>query len=758
MLCRELQNYVSTARGLPFFYVVGDDDYENVLGELKQNGISVVHMSDFCLKGDRFPSVDELVDHFRTLDIDYRANKYVVVGLGEYLAFRGSAYASKELGRLKNTTLGNARVILLLRGVFSQATKMIDGDPRIKDQQRAFLSTSRNTNINITIIKTMEDLGHGVSMGFKELLRRMEEGVTGNLYATSVMSFENSLFPIRTLEGAYAVIHLLVKDFGLSEDLGTQEQWNRLLEDVKKHNGNLVAVYDKYGIDGDICDDLNQYISGLEYKNWLAFLYLKQNEEHLQNGYLQLVVHETNNYEDLKRDLLIRITKFSHTDPRFAELYAERKKLLKDFPEEDIAIFMRENEVDCDESIYRYTDNTLLEKKAIVKWVSKYGVTDVLANVYPALDAYLKKYIFECPVLADELTEYFDAYKLQKVTNHISEEFICLVEKYASDISYARLPTRDNAIKSITDKKNSYLYWIDALGVEYLSYIAALAKKKGLSIHVDIVRSDLPTITAMNKAFYDQWDGGKKYKEDRLDDIKHKDKGGYFFTKDEAPIYIPAELQVIEDAINKAAMELIMHHCKSFIIASDHGASRLAVIKKQESLYETETQGEHSGRCCKFFEGCDVPYKIEENGYIVLSDYGRFRGSRCANVEVHGGASLEEIVVPVITLTLRKSVGVKINVMNPDNILADRRNGTDITVYISDVDSPNDVHLLIDEKRYDAKLVDDTHFAFNLGDIKRAKVKPYVADVYDGNNFIGEIFFKVKGKTATIKDDFDNLF
>lgn len=98
--------------------------------------------------------------------------------------------------------------------------------------------------------------------------------------------------------------------------------------------------------------------------------------------------------------------------------------------------------------------------------------------MYPALDDYLKKYIFDSPVLATELTEYFDAYKQQKVSNRISDDFITLVEKYASGISYAKLPTRDNAIKAIADKDNAYLYWIDALGVEYMSYITALAKKK----------------------------------------------------------------------------------------------------------------------------------------------------------------------------------------------------------------------------------------------------------------------------------------
>ena len=85
MLCEEVQNYISTVKGLPFFYVTGDEDYNSVLENFKQESISIVRMSDFCNKDDKFPSVDDLVDYFRTSDVDYRNNKFVVVGLGEYL-------------------------------------------------------------------------------------------------------------------------------------------------------------------------------------------------------------------------------------------------------------------------------------------------------------------------------------------------------------------------------------------------------------------------------------------------------------------------------------------------------------------------------------------------------------------------------------------------------------------------------------------------------------------------------------------------
>lgn len=752
MLCREVQNYISTAKGLPFFYIVGDEDYQTALEELKQAGLSVVRMSDFCPKEDKYPSVDELIDYFRTSDVDYRDNKFVVIGLGEYLALRGAAVADKELRRLRTTTLGNARAVLLLRGVSEQAKKIVKDDNRMVEQQRVFLSKDLSTSITITNVT--DDIGLVANKGIKALLQLLEDGASNNVMATSSLLFDSSIFPVSNIKGAYSTISLLIQGFDLNESCGTTEQWERLLLDLSKNKKSLDAVFKKNGIDDSVLNDLVYWVSGLEYRNWLAFLYLKENSDLIHNAYLKMVVDSTNCFDELKRNLLVGITSISHKDPGFKALYDDRKRLLKDFPEEDIAVFVKANEVDPEESIYRLTDNTLLERKTIIKWIVQHGLSPAISYVYPALNDYLRKYIFE-GALSAELTEYFDAYKKQKVANKISDEFLALVEMHASKLTYAKLPTRDNAVKAIANKDSAYLYWIDALGVEYLSYITALAKKKGLSIHTDVVRSDLPTITSINKQFYEQWNGGKKYKEDQLDNIKHKEKGGYFFTDDEDPIHIPAELEVIEKAINTAAMELGMHHCKSFVIASDHGASRLAVIRKQEVPYDTDTKGEHSGRCCKSFDGCDAPHFIPENGFIILSDYGRFRGSRPANVEVHGGASLEEIVVPVITLTLRKQTGVQITVMHPDDIIADRHSGVTLTLYISDVESPDNVRIVVDDKTYQGKTENGAHFVFELTDIKRAKTKPFSADVFDASDLIGTISFKVKGKTATVKDDFD---
>ena len=755
MLCSEVESYITIAKGLPFFYAVGDSDYKKILSELQQHGVKVDRVSDFCPKDDKYPDIDDIIDHFRTLDVNCNTNKHVLIGLGEYLALRGSSYANKQLHRLKNTTLGTARVILLLRGITPQVYSLAAEDGRLKAQKRVFICANAISEITITSVKYSMDTS--VAEGVRGLIRKLEDGAVGNCNVKTMLEFSESIIPISHIDTAYAAIRRILLDFSLPETLGTEQQWDRLFQEICNHKNSLKEVFEYYGYSDDYDEDLYANCTGFEYKNWVFFIYLKLNVENIKNEYLRYVVVVTDCYDKLKENILTEIIRISRKDPRFPTFYANRKKLIRQFPESDMAAFILKNSINPKESIYRYTDCTSMECAKIIEWIVQNGYIKEIDDIYPALGLYLKPYIFDCGKYSKEFTDYFQQYKFQKVTNQITPAFLEIVENNARTLPYTHLETRDSAILRIEDKKDAYLYWIDAMGVEYMAYITELVRKKGLSMHTDITYAELPTITSINRSFYEKWPGPLKYKEEELDNIKHKDAGGFVYMDGSAPIHLCAELNVIKKAIDVAATELALHHCKSFVIASDHGASRLAVIHKQEEKYETDTKGEHSGRCCKEFPDADLPYAIKENGYLVLADYGRFKKSRAANVEVHGGASLEEILVPVITLTLKKQLDRIIKLLEPDSIQSDRHTGTTINLYISDVENTGNVSVMIGDRHYLATCKDATHYSVLLDDYKRAK-KNISATIYDGENLIGNINFEIKGRTATVKNDFDDLF
>ena len=750
MLCPEISRYLESAKGLPFLYSVGDSTYLDVLNELKQNGLTEIRVSDFCTKEDRFPDMDVIVEHFRTLDVDYKHNRFVVIGFGENLALKGVNEAKNTIRRIKSVTLGNARVVILIRGISSVLREVVNEDPRIMARNLVYFESDCVSNISIVNNKVIRPK-EGV--GIRGIIKALEDGKVGTISTYTEIGLDDSIFQVKVIDNAYEALIKAFIELRVSERYGTSEQWMDLLSEYNQKTEKVKNYFLEY-VNNE--NEIYEYVIGDSYKNWLYFINLKVHADKIVNRYLQYVVYNTESFGDLKKNILIDIIGIPHTDKRFKSFYEERKKLIKGFPESEMAYFVSENQVDLSEEIYRYTDNTDLEKRKIVSWVSQNGWNDMVAEIYPELGMYMKKYLFQCGSISDELTDYFDQYKLSKIQNRLTDEFMELVLKYGKQYLYTKLQTRDFAINKIEDKKSTYLYWIDALGVEYLSYIIEMANRRGLSVDIDIARADLPTITSVNRGFYDKWTGGLKYKEEELDDTKHKEKGGFFYTKDKTPVHLVKELEVVGRAIDAAVSALALHKCRQFVIVSDHGASRLAVIKEKENPHPTDTKGKHSGRCCKIYEESDREYIVEENGYFVRTDYERYAGSRAANVEVHGGATLEEIVVPIITLKLKKNQDIDIRVLNENELKADRHDGTYVELYISNIENKENVSLVIEGTRYKAIGKDATHYAVWLTEIRRQKT--CTAEIFDGNDLIGTKELIIKGKTASVNSEFDDLF
>jgi len=747
-------------RKLPYFLFVGDEQYKTVKDELSFMGLKFIPTSGFCSSDDKMPDIGGLFTEIAAADVNASGEKFVVTGLGEFLALLGDDEATSTLSSLKDINIGNAKVVLLLRGLTSQIAEL-KKDPRFDNYRYSVVD---NAVCNLSFTLADPSIGLSAISGFKAMLAMLENGHRDKIVVNTNVNFDNPLLTVRKVSNAYeGIIFSMRGGFILSRDCGSDEQWAKLLTELNQNNGSFDKVFElhKLGSIGDnlMSDFYARITLGDDYLNWLYFICLKCKIGTLSNGYLRFVLENTSKFEDFSGNILNAIIDISHTDKRFAAFYKERKALVEKFQELDIADFVRNNRKIVAESIYKLTDNTKTEREDIVAWLSEYGMIPFtqLDGIYPALAAYLKKYVFKCPdpELADLLTGYFEAYKRQKLSNKLEPEFLDEVEELARSRKFNQLPTRNVIIDSM-DKSDTFLYWLDALGVEFLSFIETLVQKRGLSISITIARAKLPTITFLNRDFYDNWQGRKDETSD-LDNIKHKKAGGYNFSDNELPIHLAKELDIITKVIDEAAIELTRRHCKRFLIVSDHGASRLAVLRRKEEKYETGTsKGEHSGRCCKLFQPHDdLPFAAEENGYLVLADYGRFKGSRAADVEVHGGASLEEVVVPIIELSL-KDRNVTVELVK-ETVAVDFRSGTTIELFFN---TPvQNVYVVWNGKSYPAAQTDGNHYSVLLSDMKRAG--EYFADVYaeeNRNNPIGQITIKAQGKSAKVNNAFDDLF
>lgn len=291
------------------------------------------------------------------------------------------------------------------------------------------------------------------------------------------------------------------------------------------------------------------------------------------------------------------------------------------------------------------------------------------------------------------------------------------------------------------------LFFFDALGVEYLAFILAKSEEYGLAAEVSVGHCELPSVTSNNKEFFQYFTDDNRYKIDDLDEIKHHSKI-YNYQKCKYPLYLFEELDVIDEELRKIQSMLVQGAFEKALLVSDHGASRLAVIYGHEAVtkIELDESGEHSGRCCLAEEDPQLPFAAYEDGCSVLANYDRFKGGRKANVEVHGGASLEEVLVPVIVLT-KKPDNIEICFVNPTVTLTPHIT-PELTLYSNiALQKPR---LYIGGEFYDGEFVaDNKHAVFSLPNIKRKG--SYRADVYDGEkNMSVTLEFKAQKQTREV--------
>lgn len=221
---------------------------------------------------------------------------------------------------------------------------------------------------------------------------------------------------------------------------------------------------------------------------------------------------------------------------------------------------------------------------------------------------------------------------------------------------------------------------------------------------------------------------------DLLDDIKHHGEDSFDYEKEKNPIYLIRELEIIDELLKKIQASIFNGSYEKAIIISDHGASRLAVLHETENIWSMATSGEHSGRCCPVNELNSKPNAaIEENGFWVLANYDRFKGGRKANVEVHGGASLEEVAVPIIEIT-RKQTNIEAFILDSSRVitLAAKEHATP-RIYVG-VKS-NSIGIMLNGQYYDALATSEPYiYSVDLADYTRKGT--YTFEILNGNDIL----------------------
>lgn len=697
-----IQKYLTNDVATPFIVVVDDGvEYADIVNGLST--LSQMHVSNFCTTDDAFPDNDALC-----CAISAVTQNTLLLGLGESVRLGGN---ESIIGRVKDLFV-SSKVVVLCRGI-REAVKTLCSDDKKFNIERRVCFLKAGTSFEVVKFPTF--LNVSAEKGIKALLRRLESGAVNTVFVKTALPLKN----IREVHSAYEAIQQVEPTFLLPSSCLSEALWAEYLAD--------------------------RSLEGYELFHWRTFLKLKQ--EPPRDIYLKYVIDKADDFDAYKKLVFTALLDFVPNDKRFLAMYTARKALLKNVKDNEIAEYIAETKIKDAERVYYLTDNTLSERQAIIETLDGVpNIPNVLKYIYPALSEYLYDYSFG-GTKGDLLTRYFAEYKRQKLTNRLSPKFYEKVLALAVDGSrpYNSLKTRGEVLDSL-NKNNTALYWMDALGAEYIGYIQSRAKSLGLKITVHTVRANLPTITSFNSDFYDAWNGIKTQTK-KLDEVKHNGEQDFNYETTKLPIHLATELQIIEGFLEWSASKLTGKKVDKVILISDHGASRLAVINGQECKWEMASKGQHSGRCCPCSEA-DVKseYATQENGFWVLANYDRFKGGRKASVEVHGGATLEEVVVPLIEVELFDN---KITVKNttPTTTTSFKKNAEIILFSTSPL---KNVSIRVLGRQYAAEAIGNQKHKIVMGDIKKAG--KYTADVFEGDNLIGQVEFEVQRESGKTND------
>lgn len=525
----------------------------------------------------------------------------------------------------------------------------------------------------------------------------------------------------------------------MAKDMGTDEQWAYALSLLQEQGDWANAINHEIGLYSNLELFINASQDYTDAKKWLYFIALKRFGA--KNECLELASHKAHAYEDLVHWIVRGLVDLDCKSPDFWKLYDCRKALLNqmEVSDDEVLDYCRYIKCKKKDALYYFTDSHRLEKELILECIADYSgsfsyneLRSVLQHIYPDLYAYLVPYKFNAALL----NRYFEDYKFCKLENRITPEFYSLVEEQAVKREYnLLLPARSEKIESI-DMSGAFAYFIDAMGVEFLGYISEKSKQKKLLPKITVCRSELPSITSRNKEFLGVFAEHnvqcKNIKQ--IDDIKHHGAENFTLENSPYPTHLIRELEIIDHVLDLIKLDLAKGKYTKAILVSDHGASRLVVLKNQLIDGEFDAKGTHCGRVCAYTEQTgSMPMIVqagENDEYAVVANYERFKPGRLMGVEVHGGATLEEVAVPVIELSYVPG-DIEIIVQTP-LVMSSIRKPPIIEFYSTT--KIDNIVVNVGNTEYKANTTDGHSFSIEMS--KRTRANTYTADVYVGGTMI----------------------
>ncbi len=619
-----------------------------------------VCLSKYCEGDDTTPNLNRVSSALKKVN-----KSQLVTPLSEYIRIipeRAESIIQKIIkADYQNNDTGKLRIYFLMYRMKSLLKAMSFDDPRTKDCLVIY-ETDEESDYKLTIVQKELDVslpGNEID-GFKNYLEYWEANPDKPLilHTGNAIHFEKNHFfdDVHVIVTSY---DLLKYQFGLPssvyEELGTENNWNELVKLVIREGS----------FDDAFCSELsiNKYSSSL-FKNWSSYnsfqkwmLWLWTRLQAGKNYEIE-TAKSCDSFSLFIDELYCGIIKhLNHI--KFEVVYEERKNVLSSMQTVPTEHFWNEvNSLKDNNSILScLTSLTDVERKAIFEIISKvefnnrHTVLPILKYVYPQLFYYLNNDTH--PNIANLSLQhelYLEEYKWLKATDTVTKEFVDKVKKIALEkgASVFKLQSRNSYVSEHYDNQTSILF-VDGMGIEYIDYLSYLFSNlndRQYSVIFEAGYCTLPSVTEINKDFMN----GRNLVEPpvrELDELKH--------ANNTHPESLIKQLKILDELKNRV-LGLLVGNTHKIIIVADHGTSRLAVKVRNTNLDNAIPKPDNVGiyKYGRFCEGTDdepkYPTAINYNDKLIFADYSRFIQSGAPIDEIHGGASLEEWIVPVVTI------------------------------------------------------------------------------------------------------------
>lgn len=663
-------------------------EYCQLLSELKKiRDIRVVKSSELFSSADTMPKYEKLMDS------RYQDEWIILTGVSEYLRLFSKKEAADRmfsaLWGYKAPASSRGRIIIPLWGCEAQwydSALNLVGDSRQQDyfyncsdpvEPEQYLSISVLSGLFEQYVDRMRTSPGSVFIGLKNYFEYWENPIPENTQLILLTKRVKSVVPVRGEINVHVVkdmLSFIKENLSGSNVLNSQncsEDMQRILFEY--------ALKEEH-IDSALLRILNvsKFVEADVMAKWATFSVAEREFVrlwillHPTDTYLQHCFSIAETVESVPYVICHEILKVRLNRPEWVNEYKYLSKAMVLKPDND---YLREvdNIADFDVKMDFLSGRTRIERIYLLhmmgKWMredSKEALSDKrIISIYPELAAYLS---CDLNVLNGELGKYLSSYKAHKLENTLPND----EDVYFNGIKTEVYDYRYSILSDFIDK-DTVILWIDALGVEWLTLLQwSISRQCNASIvGISVVQATLPTETCFNE----QW----KHMDVPYDKLDKLDKLAHKGVIDEPDYYSCIEEQfsfITSSATNRIKALLKQYH--RVIITGDHGTSRLAArffhvhegisAPKDSIVYSHGRYCETSSNNSMALNGCRIVAGDGGKKYIVFENYNHFKQSGFAagaddeNAkygEVHGGATPEEMLVPVIIVDSNEEVPLK---------------------------------------------------------------------------------------------------